>query len=135
MTMEQMLQMYPNWEGRRDLELRLAVLNVDESLSEAVAFDRSEISGDSEDGEEKGLMSYLDDVYDVKFTCSIVDGKLVYEGVRAAVALGGPSIYVNTNNNSIEGFWGFTESFSWGLDSDICNEIDEIFEELFNAYR
>lgn len=69
---------------------------------------------------------FLTDVLDIEY---IVNAQGEYIGARVLVAYGGPSIWINTRNNCVEGHWwgdNFTVSFedSTGLD-DALRELWE----------
>lgn len=84
-----------------------------------------------EDGEAYDLYSYFDDVLDIEYTISARGDFL---GCRIAVALGGPNIYIDTRAGEIRGYWGTDRAEVW-LPSEICNEIDAIFEEYYNCIK
>lgn len=84
-----------------------------------------------EDGEAYDLYSYFDDVLDIEYTISARGDFL---GCRIAVALGGPNIYIDTRAGEIRGYWGTDRAEIW-LPSEICNEIDAIFEELYECVK
>lgn len=82
-----------------------------------------------EEGEACNLYDYFADALDVEYT---VDRDLRYLGARIAVTLGGPNVYVNTRTGDVEGFWGCDRASAW-IPREICDEIDAIFEEEFDA--
>ena len=81
-------------------------------------------------GEAYDLYSYFNDVLDYEYTIS---SSREYLGAKIWVTLGGPNIHIDTRNGEIRGAWG-TERESIWLPSEICVEIDSIFEELYNCY-
>lgn len=90
----------------------------------------------NEEGEEKviidgvscDLYSYFDQALDIEYR---VGPDLTYRAVRIAIALGGPNIYVDTNNTSVEGCWG-SAALAISLPTEVCEEIDKYFEMEFN---
>ena len=52
--------------------------------------------------------------------------------VSLCVTFGGPNIYIDTDCNEVIGYWG-CEKAVYDLDDAICNEINEIFGELWNT--
>ena len=84
-----------------------------------------------ENGEAYDLYSYFADALDIEYTISASGD---FRGARIAVALCGPSIYVNTRRGYVEGFWGNDHWERW-IPSEVCDEINSIFEELYNAAR
>lgn len=148
MTMEEMLIRYPFLSkfnpDSAEMSLRVQVISVAEDVEAAAAYDRGEHGDvddeddvdneDDVDDEEHGLAAYFADPYDVEFTVGLSGGGLCYEGVKVAVAIGGPSIYVDTNTNEVRGVW-WGDEFCFGIDAQACRQIDELFEELFDSYR
>ena len=55
-----------------------------------------------------------------------------YKAARIAVTLGGPSVYIETEKQSVCLYW-WGETASYYLDIDKCNELDELLEELWNC--
>ena len=84
-----------------------------------------------ETGEACDLYTYFNDVLDIEYTIS---GRGDYLGTRIAVTLGGPNIYINTRHGEVEGFWGSDRAEAW-IPSEICEEIDDIFSEYYEATR
>lgn len=78
------------------------------------------------------LMDYIDDnALDIEYTIS---SNMDFLGAEIAVALGGPSVYINTRDKRVEAYWG-GEQGSYPLDSDLCYELDELFEEMYQSAR
>ena len=84
---------------------------------------------ENEDGEEVGLYDYLSDVLDFEIT---INSSFEYQSCKVYVTLGGPNVWITTATNEICLAWG-NERDSIYLDSDICDEIDAHFEELYNC--
>lgn len=80
-----------------------------------------------ENGEPCSLYDYFSDALDIEFC---IGADMQFRAVRIAVTLGGPNIYVDTKRGVVEGFWG-TEHYEKWLPSEICEEINSIFEEYF----
>lgn len=75
------------------------------------------------------MYNYFDEVYDIVYYVG-ADRKL--RGVRLAVALGGPNIYVDTWSRTVDGYWGADESHSY-FDADTASTIDVIFDDICNC--
>ena len=84
-----------------------------------------------ENGEACDLYSYFANALDIEYTISASGD---FRGARIAVALGGPNIYVDTRRGYAEGFWGCDHWEAW-LPSEVCDEINAIFADLYNAAR
>jgi hypothetical protein len=67
------------------------------------------------DDEPMGAYDYLQDALDIQY---IVTGAGEYIGARVLVAFGGPNIWVNTQTQTVEGYW-------WG-DKAYASFNDEI---------
>lgn len=82
--------------------------------------------------ENEELMDYIDDhALDIEYTIS---SNMDFLGAEIAVALGGPSVYINTRNKRVEAYWGGEEG-SYPLDSDVCDELYAMFEEAYESNR
>lgn len=73
----------------------------------------------NEDGEEVSLFDYLNEALDVDFR---VDCQKEALGCRAWLCLGGPNIWIDTEDKSLHGAWG-NERDSIPLDEDLCEQI------------
>lgn len=76
--------------------------------------------------DEGNLYEWLSSVLDIEYTKSL-NGTFI--GCKIAVALGGPSVYVNTVSGDIEGYWG-SDFARAPIPDEISFEIDEIIEEI-----
>lgn len=83
----------------------------------------------NEENEPVSLYDYFEDVYDIEYR---VDSQREYRGVSLMIACGGPNIYIDTRDHKIKLYW-WTEYDEIYLDSSLCDEIDEIFEEYYNC--
>jgi len=81
------------------------------------------------DAEEMTTGDYLDDVLDIVYIC---DAKKEYRSVRVTVAVGGPNIYVDTDEGAVQGYWGGSRA-EWHFGRDVRDAIDGHFEDLFNC--
>lgn len=82
-----------------------------------------------EDGEPCDLYEYFNDVLDYEYTVNI---RREFVGVKVWVTLGGPNIYIDARHGEIVGHWGTDEARAW-LPSEICDEINSIFEDFYNC--
>lgn len=82
-----------------------------------------------ENGEAVDLYTYFDDVLDIEYSIS---GRGDFLGCRLAVTLGGPNVFVDTKRGEVEGYWGSDHETAW-IPSEICTEIDAIFEDYYNC--
>ena len=77
-------------------------------------------------------MDYIDNnALDIEYTIS---SNMDFLGAEIAIALGGPSVYINTRDNRLEAYWGGDTAYSL-LDSGVREERDIIFEEMFDSLR
>lgn len=75
-------------------------------------------------GEPCGIYDYIAEALDVEFT---LDSRKQLVGVTLYVALGGPTVWVDTRRQEVRCHWGFGDAWS-GLDSDICEAIAQYYK-------
>jgi len=84
-----------------------------------------------ENGQEAGdIMSgfdYLSDVLDIQY---IVSSSREYLGARVLVGFGGPNIWINTQTNTVEGYWWGDSAFAGFTDE---MGIDDALNELYDC--
>lgn len=84
-------------------------------------------------GEEQtdcGPMSaynYLSDVLDIEYR---VGSDREYRSAEVLVAFGGPNIWIDTKNNTVNGAWA-SDRFSWSYQDNIG--LEDALEEIFGA--
>lgn len=78
----------------------------------------------NEENEENDFYSYVCDALDVEYT---LDSNKSLIGVILYVTLGGPTCYIDTRRQQVVCHWGTDSGFAY-LDSDICDEINSLFE-------
>ena len=83
----------------------------------------------TEDGEPLTMWDYFADVLDYEF---IITSRKEYYGVKAWVTLGGPSIWIDTTDGSVQLAWG-THTAWRKLTTDTRDEIDAVFEDYYNC--
>ena len=80
-----------------------------------------------DDGNELSLYDYLNDVLDYEFT---IDSRKEYKSSKIWITLGGPNVWIDTAERAVKLAWG-TSREEYALDWDVCNEIDEIMQEIY----
>ena len=80
-------------------------------------------------GDEVTASEYLNDCFDIEYT---VTQALDYKNGIVTVALGGPNIFINTQNNEVEGYWG-SDRVSIPFSDNIG--IDEHLECTYNETK
>ena len=87
------------------------------------------ISNDEqEDGsveQHGGAHAWMQDVYDIRY---IVDREKRYMGAELMVAGGGPTIWVNLQTNTVDGYW-WTDKCSHGFIDNLG--LDDYCEEMY----
>lgn len=68
------------------------------------------------------------ETYDVSYT---IDQHLNYKSVHIALAVGGPSIYVDTEARAVQGRWG-SECVDLHMEDELVDSIDNCWEEFYN---
>ena len=82
---------------------------------------------DPYDLEQMCLYDYFNDVFDIIY---YIGSEKEIRGVRLMVACGGPNIYIDTFRKTIELYW-WTEYATVDLHSDLCEEITELFAQVY----
>ena len=86
-----------------------------------------EVWAEEYEQEDFSVMDYLEGVLDIEYVVGS-DGE--YRGARVLVAFGGPTIWINTRINTVEGGW-WQDSARAHFDDEIG--LGETLEELFNC--
>jgi predicted RNA-binding Zn-ribbon protein involved in translation (DUF1610 family) len=81
------------------------------------------------DLEPLSLWDYFDDVYDIEYR---IGSDKQLRSVQVMVACGGPNIYIDTASKAVELYW-WGEHASYPISPDVCEEIDNYFEEIYNC--
>jgi hypothetical protein len=81
-----------------------------------------------DEAEENTLENYFSDCLDISY---IVNGNREYESVRVWVTVGGPSIYVDTDESAVILNWGGTHA-EWGITTSTRDAIDAYFSEVWS---
>lgn len=76
-------------------------------------------------GEPCDIYDYIEQALDVEFT---LDSRKNLIGVTLYVALGGPTVWIDTRREEVRCHWGFGDAWS-GLDSDLCEAIAQYYED------
>ena len=71
---------------------------------------------------------YISDLLDINYT---VDRSGNYKGARLLVAFGGPNIWIDTYNKTVEGYW-WSDSYTASYYEDAMS-LDDACEELYNC--
>lgn len=83
----------------------------------------------NEDGEQATFYDYFEDALDIEYT---INANRTYKAVTVWITLGGPNVCINTRDHEIQLFWAGERETAW-IPSEICDEIDAIFEEYYNC--
>jgi hypothetical protein len=79
-----------------------------------------------QDEENQTAFDYLNDALDIQY---IVDGAKNYLGAKILVTFGGPNIWIDTQHNTVDGYWwGDNSSFSYKDELGLDNACRELFE-------
>ncbi|WP_455501194.1 hypothetical protein [Gemmiger sp.] len=87
--------------------------------------DEEEMQRREDAGENMDLLDYINDALDTEY---ILDSMFTLIGVKLYVTLGGPTIWVDTQNNEVVGHWGTEQQTAW-VPSEICEEINDLITE------
>ena len=67
---------------------------------------------------------FMEGVYDIEW---ITHNDHTYKAARLMVAGGGPTVWINTLNSTVDGYWG-CDKVSWGFVDNIG--LDDYLEEM-----
>ena len=95
-------------------QLRRMCKNIAEEITE----------GKTREGKNVYMQDFMDHVYNIEW---ITHQDHSYKAARLLVAGGGPNIWVNTQDGTVDGYWG-TDKVHWGYVDNIG--LDEYLEEL-----
>ena len=70
------------------------------------------------------------DVYNTEYV--VADDKETLLGVRLLVAFGGPNIYINTWENSVDGYWWGDTAKAW-IPSEVADAITEAYQMIWSC--
>ena len=95
----------------------------------ADSIDTPEMITDEETGEKRTetASDWMEGVYDIRY---LVDREKKYLGCELMVAVGGPTIWVNTWTNEVEGYWGGDKVLEPFIDNI---GLDDYNEEMYNC--
>jgi hypothetical protein len=80
-----------------------------------------------EPGDTLSAYDYLQDALDIQY---IVSRNKEYLGARVLVAFGGPNIWINTQTETVEGYWWSDSAFASFRDN---LGLDDALEDLYNC--
>ncbi len=83
-----------------------------------------------EQGEPCDLWEYLEEVLDVEY---ILDSRFCLVGCKVYVALGGPNIHINTQDDTIVGYWGADHEVVY-INQKISEWINDYYRELIPRF-
>jgi hypothetical protein len=97
-------------------------------IIEEIKTGKYDFDPDNCDYDEPCASDYLKDAIDIEYA---IDSRGKYIGSKIYVALGGPTIWIDTRYGNVEGRWG-SSSISFSYDEDPMG-IDDHMEELFDC--
>ena len=83
---------------------------------------------DCDEPEHASAYDYLNDALDIEY---IVNGMGEYIAARVLVAFGGPNIWINTRNKTVEGAW-WSDSATVSYYNDAIG-LDDALQELWEC--
>jgi len=98
---------------------------------EVIADEGDALSYGIDEGEPLSFWDYFNDALDIEYT---IGSDMSFRGVRVMVTCGGPNIYVDTVRGEVFGAWWGDTASAW-IPSEICDEINTVFEELYECSR
>ena len=85
------------------------------------------IAMDITEGDGTCASEFIDTTYDIRY---LVGSDKKYLGAMLMVAGGGPTIWVNTHTNEVEGYWG-GDRVTWSFVDNLG--LDDYCEEIYNC--
>lgn len=76
-----------------------------------------------------GLWDYFDDYLNLEYR--IESDRRTVRSVQIMVTCGGPNIYIDTASKAVELYW-WSDRADYPLSYEVCNAIDEMFQELWD---
>lgn len=94
--------------------------------------DKAECNDDNYESDfDGGFARYFENALDIEYR---VDSQLCYRGAFITVAVGGPSIYIDTHRGEVVGLW-WSDKATADIWRTTCNAIDDACEEFYNTAR
>ena len=94
---------------------------------EIEAYAAGQITND--EGEEMNLYDWMAEALDMEY---IITSQRDYKACRIWVTLGGPNVWVDTEEKAVKLAWG-TDRETYPLSWDTCDELDSIAAELWEV--
>ena len=76
------------------------------------------------------MYDYVADALDIEYA---VDSQKKYLGARIYVTLGGPTVWIDTREKTVELRWG-TDSATALLSYDAAEQLDDIMSEIYDEF-
>ena len=117
---------YIEWRKRKsetcEEQLRRMCREIADGITNPVISNDEQEDGSVE--QHGGASEWMEGVYDIEWI-TFQDG--TFKGARLLVAGGGPNIWVNTQDGTVDGYWG-TDKVHWHYTDNIG--LDDYFSEL-----
>lgn len=82
----------------------------------------------NDDGEPLTMWDYVNDALDFEFT---IDSRKNYLGAKIYVALGGPTVWIDTRKKTVELRWG-ADSATALLSYDAAEQLDDTMADIYS---
>ena len=105
-------------------QLRRMCVNIADSITNP---DPKFIGPEDEEPRQETASDWMEGVYDIE---QITHRDKSYKAARLMVAGGGPNIWVNTQDGTVDGYWG-TDKVHWHFQDNIG--LDNYLEELHES--
>ena len=117
---------YIEWRKRKsetcEEQLRRMCREIADGITNPVISNDEQEDGSVE--QHGGASEWMEDVYDIEWI-TFNDG--TFKGARLLVAGGGPNIWVNTQDGTVDGYWG-TDKVHWHYTDNMG--LDDYLSEL-----
>jgi len=104
------------------------------SKDDDMLYDKLESTKESiiEEVKEDGARQFVTGALDIRYRTS---GTLDYLGADICVTFGGPNIWLDTSKGVLKGTWGLTGEDTVHVDREVCDQIDDYCNELFDIQK
>lgn len=103
----------------------------EKECNERVLSIANDINDIAESGDNEAMAEYLDDVFDIEYR---INYEKCFRSVCVAVAIGGPNIYIDTDDSYVKLYWGATRMKA-PIMYKASEMIDDYYMELWDCIK
>ena len=99
-----------------------------DSIVETIKTGKYDFDKECSDYDEACAADYTKDVLDINY---VINADKSYRGARLLVAFGGPNIWIDTERQEVQGYWGGDKYVQY-YSTDVLG-LDDYFEEYYEC--